>query len=499
VQSTVFSPRLQHAVRLLQMSSLDYAQALQEIAYSNPFVEIDEAGAWDSGAAENAHQTGEVWEAAWCSTADRGESFMRNSRGSRSTDMEPDALQQLPSVTSLRAHLHHQLGVLRLTSREQLLAHALVESLDDDGYLRCSLDELAAMLGETGDSARHELRTALCRLQALDPCGVAARDVGECLRLQLMATAQSWQRDLSLRIVEEHMHVLATRDIRKLAKVMNTALAEVQTAVDGIRALDARPGSRYASNCALAIRPDVTVRKLSGTWTATLNASAMPQVRLHKTYAALFENQSSARQNTALKGCLDEARWTLHHAAQRVSTILKVSEAIVARQKRFLEWGPLAMKPLGLQEIADAVGVHPSTVSRTVHNKYMSTPTGVYELQYFFSRGLDHVTGGASAPVALQQLIRDLIAAEPQSQPLSDAALARELARQGFRIARRTVTKYRQSQRIDPVELRRRTSANTSQSLAGFTRCSGKPPAPSVTPSDPSRARRLPLLRPAAC
>jgi RNA polymerase sigma-54 factor len=402
-------------------------------------------------------------------------------------DNDFDALQHLPVPTSLKAHLLEQLGVLRLTQREQAMVNVLVESLDDGGYLGATLDEIGAMLGETSDDARQELRTALRRIQALDPCGVAARDVGECLRLQLAALPESPQRQLAILIVEEHMAVLATRDPKKLMKVTNRPLAQVQAALACIRSLNARPGSRYASTCAEAVTPDVTVRKVRGQWIAVLNSNAVPQVKLHKTYAALFEKQRSVKDHAAMKGCLDQARWTVQHATQRVSTILEVTQAIVARQKLFLEWGPLAMKPLGLQEIADAVGVHPSTVSRTVHNKYMSTPAGVYELQYFFSRGLEHASAGASAPVALQELLRELIAAEPPTCPLSDAALARELARQGFRIARRTVTKYRQSMRIDPVELRRTAGmdlVDTGNGRSRATDCAHS--APSASASAPT-------------
>jgi RNA polymerase sigma-54 factor len=242
--------------------------------------------------------------------------------------------------------------------------------------------------------------------------------------------------------------------VQRLAQQLGVSEAETQRAVGCILKLEPRPGARYSNEEARAIVPDVVVRKVRGVWKTALNSGALPRVRLHRSYAALFE-QHRQSGDAAMKACLDQARWTVQNATQRVSTILGIANAIVARQKLFLEYGHLAMKPLGLREVADEVGVHPSTVSRAVHHKYLATPHGVFELHHFFSRGMVHTGGGASAPVALQALIRELIETERPGTPWSDAALARELAQQGFRIARRTVTKYRQSLSIKPVDRRR--------------------------------------------
>jgi len=459
-----FSPRLQQAVRLLQLSTLDYAQALQEAALANPFLEVEApepafeppGGDADSDAAQAADRA----EIEWAQGLDRMAGNEPAASQRLSHDDSFDLLQQAPVRLSLRAHLHAQLGVLRLDARERFLAASVVEALDDDGYLRLSLDEIAGALGtgtgtgmESGQQG-HELRTALCRVQALDPAGVAARSVAECLALQLRAVGDNALRQLAQRIVAEHLALLAARKLQRLAQLLGACEAETQRAVDCILKLDPRPGARYGDVEARAVVPDVIVRKVRGVWKTALNGSALPRVRLHQSYAALFERHRQGG-DAAMKACLDQARWTVQNATQRVSTILDIATAIVARQKLFLDHGHLAMKPLGLREVADAVGVHPSTVSRAVHHKYLATPHGVFELHHFFSRGMAHASGGASAPVALQALIRELIASERADAPWSDAALARELAQQGFRIARRTVTKYRQGMSIDAVERRR--------------------------------------------
>ncbi|SDH42842.1 RNA polymerase factor sigma-54 [Variovorax sp. OV700] len=466
VQAPLFSPRLQQAVRLLQMSSQDYAQALRDAAELNPFLEIDAPQQDDGAEAPPSETEGDEAAAAELEAAaafDRTDAAPAPRDGHLSHDESFDVMQRVPLRESLRAHLHGQLGVLRLSSREMAFARALVEALDDDGYLRISLEDIGTALGETGAGAERELRTALRRVQALDPTGVAARSVAECLGLQLEASARNTNepmdasegtRRLARRILEEHIGLLAAHDVGKLAKALDASPQDVQSAIDCIRRLNPHPGWQFGETAARIVIPDVTVKKVRGIWKTSLNASALPRVKLNTAYAQLFEKHR-ASQCPAMKECLEQARWLVGGVSQRASTILAVARAIVARQKMFFEHGPLAMKPLGLREIADEVGVHPSTVSRTVHNKYMATPSGVFELQHFFSRGLDHAAGGASAPMALQGLIRELIAVEKPLAPLSDAALARQLAQQGFRIARRTVTKYRQGMNIDPFERRR--------------------------------------------
>jgi RNA polymerase sigma-54 factor len=461
VQAAVFSPRLQHAVRLLQMSAQEYARALREAAEQNPFLDVEDPATLRQPSTADADGDADAdadADARHLADAPFDQATAAPGAGSGagaqhlSHDESQDFMQRLALPDSLAGHLHRQLGVLRLSAREAALACALVEALDEDGYLRISLDELGAALGEP--HAEQELRTALKRVQALDPAGVGARNLQECLGLQLDTIADAGIRQRARSILQGHIQLLAGGDIARLAKALGSSFEDTARAVRAVRQLNPRPGWQHGDAATRTVMPDVTVRKVRGTWRTSLNASAMPRVSVNAAYVALFE-QHRKQSGAALKDCLEHARWAVGNAAQRAATILGVARAIVARQSLFLEHGALAMKPLGLREIADEVGVHPSTVSRTVHDKYIATPCGVFEMQHFFSRGLTHAAGGASAPVALQELIRELIGAEPRVSPLSDAALARQLAQQGFRIARRTVTKYRQGLNIEPVERRR--------------------------------------------
>lgn len=468
VQATVFSPRLQQAVRLLQLSSFDYAQALREAAQLNPFLEVEDqhgtivpnaaAVATDASGTSIASARSEDTEADAALAFERVTAAAPERAQHLSHEESFDLLQRVALPDTLRTHLHAQLGVLRLTPRDEALARAVVESLDDDGYLRQSFAEIAAAFGEKGAGIEHELNTALLRVQALDPCGVGARSVQECLCLQLEATPNDPMRALAHRIAKTHVELLARHDIAGLARALGEPPEAVLAATDTIRRLDPRPGWRHGQTGARVVVADLTVKKVRGTWRTSLNTSAQPRVRVNANCAQLLE-ALRAGHCSQLRNYLEQARWIVGSAAQRGATILEVARAIVARQKLFLEHGPLAMKPLGLREIAEDVGVHPSTVSRSVHDKYIATPAGIFELQHFFSRGMRHTSGGASAPTALRELIREMIALEPRSAPLSDAELARQLAQQGFHIARRTVTKYRQALRIEPVELRRMQGA----------------------------------------
>ena len=456
--TTTFSPQLQHAVRLLQMSTLDYARTLYDAVAANPFLELDEAGAEPAASAPVVPEPiaplgADGRSEATFSQQPHGEAF--------------DLLQQATVPQSLRTYLHDQLGVLRLSPQDKALAGAVVESLDADGYLRISLEEIGATdeataadsLSGNAEDTLAALHIALSRVQALDPPGVAARTVQECLLLQLPTIANFELREIARRILTDHIDLLASRNFQRMARATGSPVSLIQDAVERIRKLNPRPGWQHEDAAPAFITPDVTVRRIEGVWTTTPNRAALPRIQLHEPCVALYEkHQSEDRQgsgNAELTRCLEQARWTVQNLAQRVSTILEIARAIVVRQRLFLEYGALAMKPMGLREIADAVGVHPSTVSRAAHNKYMATPWGTFEFGYFFSRGFEKEVGGNSAPTAVKELIRQIVAAESPAAPLSDVQLTEELARQGSRIGRRTVTKYRHALKIEPAERRR--------------------------------------------
>ncbi len=459
------SPRLQHAVRLLQMSSLDFTALVHASLSSNPFLESDDAIEPETAegdregtpeANDDPRELPESEEAYSQPAADDHEYWQHGQvASSASADAPFTALDSTAVRVTLGQHLMGQLKVLHLTPRELALAGAIVESLDDDGYLRVSLDKLLDPDALDPFPDTDELRIALRRVQALDPAGVGARSVGECLRLQIDSIDCNELRTLATQIVDQHLPALAARDSAGIAKVLGAPAENVAAACDAIRRLDPRPGWRFDTAPADYVVPDIIVRKIRGEWRASLNPAVMPRVRMNQLYAGLFR-QHRTQHHGELANQLQEARWTVRNVEQRFATILAIAEAIVRRQRHFLDFGAMAMKPLGLREIADEVGVHESTVSRATNNKFMATPNGVFELKHFFSRALVSTNGRACSGTAIRGLVEEMIHAERAGEPLSDAAITRQLAEQGLVLARRTVTKYRQMLRIEPVEKRRR-------------------------------------------
>jgi len=431
----------------------------------NPFLEVEDGptdptqpldGATDApvpaASAETADGDGADGDAPY-----ERESWHQTSSASRTNSGESDigALDLVAADVGLRPHLRSQINMLPLSSRDHALACAVVESLDDDGYLRTDLEELARLSDLEPAVEVSEMQIALRLVQSLDPCGVGARSVSECLQLQLGCIDDPAQRELARRIVCEHLDRLAQHDVNALVKSLGSTPAEIEAVCDRIRHFDPRPGWRLGASDVHFVTPDVIVKKIRGKWTATLNRAVIPRVKLNQTYASLFQEHRESR-HSELAAHLQEARWTVRNVQQRFSTILLVAEAILKRQQHFLEFGPMAMKPLGLREIAEELGLHESTVSRVTNNKYMATPAGVFELKYFFSREMTTASGGACSATAIRGVIKEMIEAENPTEPLSDAQIARLLVRQGLKVARRTVTKYRQLLKLAPVERRRK-------------------------------------------
>jgi RNA polymerase sigma-54 factor len=473
-QHQTLTPRLQQAVRLLQLSSLDFAQEVQQALDSNPFLEEDSEGALapaPTGAAaaepaaadvaptweqlpEAPAEASSVAEPAW--ERDGWTATVGTGGRQSNADGELDLVEMMAADVSLRDHLHGQINVMPLSPRDHALTSLIIESLDEDGYLRVGLDELMQMAELQPPPEMDEMHVALKLVQSLDPSGVAARDVRECLLLQLRSLEDEHERELARRIVSDHLERLATRDIPHLARALDRTPVQIEAVCERIRHLDPRPGWRFGAANVQYVTPDVIVRKgKNNTWITMLNPDVVPKVRLNQMYAELFQ-QHRESGHAELAAHLREARWTVRNVEQRFSTILDVADAIVRRQRHFFDFGPLAMKPMGLREIAEELGLHESTVCRVTNNKYMATPAGVFELKYFFSRALPTPDGGAASATAIRGMIRDMIEAENATDPLSDAQIARQLARQGLSVARRTVTKYRQMMKLPAVEKRRR-------------------------------------------
>jgi len=355
---------------------------------------------------------------------------------------------------TLREHLREQLMISPMGSRDRALAHMVIDSLDDDGYFKLSFDELAALVPPEHDVRPEDFLAALRLVQSLDPAGVAARTLEECLELQLLTVAEDAPgRACALDIVRgRHLQLLGNREWARLQHAVACDESTLHTARALIRTLDPKPGHRFGAPEARYVVPDVVVRKVRERWVASINPASLPRVRLNRAYAEALQSRGSSQ---SLSRQLQEARWLLRSIEQRFATIQRVADAIVARQRGFFEYGEVAMKPLTLKLIAGELGLHESTVCRVTNSKYMATPRGLFEFKHFFSRRLATESGGAASATAVRAVMKELIAAEDPRAPLSDAELARLLAQQGLRVARRTITKYRALMRLPSVDVRR--------------------------------------------
>lgn len=463
-QQITLTPQLQQSIRLLQLSTLELHQELETILQENPLlerVEDEEEGsplptlvgeiAPAAAPAENAQEA----EAEEAQTGDDFWELTAPSSLARAEEDDQDFPQQPAEAETLREHLLWQANLLNLSERDKTLIGLLIDALDEDGYLKQSLEEIAELLPPELEVDPVELHAALAHLQHLDPVGVGARDLSECLALQLEALPKDTPaRELALAIVENHLALLATRDAAKLKKALSCSDEELRAATALITRLNPRPGSAYGREETRYVVHDVEARKIKGRWVVRLNPDVVPRLRINRMYADILR-QLRTSSHKALAGQLQEARWLIRNVQQRFETILRVAQAIVDRQRHFLEHGEVAMRPLVLREIAEAVGLHESTISRVTTQKYILTPRGIYELKYFFGSHVATDSGGACSATAIRALIKQLVAAEDPKRPLSDGELANILAKQGIVVARRTVAKYREALQIPPVNMRK--------------------------------------------
>jgi RNA polymerase sigma-54 factor len=469
-QHLTLTPQLQQSIRLLQLSTLELNQELERFLAENPLLEREEAG--DDGdappringatqhLADAAPEHAPAPESAAAAEDERpadADWYLEGTGagGARDDSGESDYPQVAAESPTLRDHLLQQLSLTPLPDRDRRLVAMLVDALDEDGYLTQPLDEIAAMLPPELGVDAEELSIALRHLQNLDPTGVGARSPAECLELQLAALpeAATPARELALRIVREHLTLLAARDYAKLKKLTGCDEVSLRAAHKLIQSLNPRPGAEFAQLETRYVIPDVVVRKVKNVWIASLNPDAMPRLRINRIYADILQqNRASAGQ---MSSQLQEARWLIKNVQQRFDTIQRVSQSIVDRQRHFFDHGEVAMRPLVLREIADALGLHESTVSRVTTQKFMATPRGIFELKYFFGSHVATDTGGACSATAIRALIKQLVAAEDAKKPLSDSKISQILGQQGIVVARRTIAKYREALHIPPGNLRK--------------------------------------------
>ena len=476
-QHLTLTPQLQQSIRLLQLSTLELNQELDRFLTENPFLERTELGSDNvssspptNGSASSSESASEQPQGepepqiqghddAWDGSegfGSEGFTFEESANyGSREEGEEREG-QQLPAVSpTLQDHLVLQLNLTQLSFRDKQLVILLIAYLDEDGYLTASVDEIYDAVQQENEVDPEELTIALKHLQNLDPAGVGCRSLSECLELQLNTLPASLPaRDCALAIVKSHLPLLAARDFTKLRKVLSCTEAELKCAQHLIQSLDPKPGAQFSNVETRFVVPDVVVRKVKGKWITNLNQEALPKLRINKMYADILQNRRDGG-NQQLASQLQEARWLIKNVQQRFDTILRVTQAIVDRQKHFFDHGEVAMRPLVLREIAEQVELHESTVSRVTTQKYMLTPRGIFELKYFFGSHVSTETGGACSATAIRALIKQLVSAEDTRKPLSDSRIADILSQQGIMVARRTIAKYREAMQIQPANLRK--------------------------------------------
>jgi RNA polymerase sigma-54 factor len=490
-QQLTMTPQLQQAIRLLQLSTLDLQQEIQQALDSNPLLESSEEDSYESGDDQPDDSSAAGDSAGPRSKDDTNSSSAEEAPDWSSQELNaattlPDDLpvdvnwdDLLPSASapapqgddpnegdfsaqnsasdSLREQLLWQLGLTRLSDTDRLIALSIIDATDANGRLLSSPEEIHESLSDDLEIDLDEVFAVLHRLQQFEPSGVCARDLQECLLIQLnhLPPSTPWLEQTKL-IVDRYLNQLASSDfvqILRRARINEEQLKEVLTL---IKSLDPNPGHTAVPEDIQYIVPDVFVTKKNGRWMVELNPDIAPKLRINSGYAGLIKRADNSADNTYLRDNLQEARWFLKSLQSRNETLMKVASRIVEHQRNFLEYGTEAMKPLVLHEIAEAVEMHESTISRATTNKYMHTPRGVFELKYFFSSHVSTTAGGECSSTAIRALIKKLVAAENPRKPLSDNKIALLLKEQGIEIARRTIAKYRDVLFIPPSNERKR-------------------------------------------
>jgi RNA polymerase sigma-54 factor len=490
-QSLTMTPQLQQAIRLLQLSSMELQIEIQEALESNIMLEAAEEASAENSEAEkpeknnpeeiNLDSTQEMSTSAepenipdelavdsvWEDTYESGinESSISTSQSYESSQFSYE--NQSSHIETLGEHLLWQLNLTPISDTDRVIAATIIDALDDDGYLNSDLTDIHSSLsnetdgenteGEDSEIGLDEIEAVLHMIQAMEPTGVAARDIRECLLLQLrQCNKDTPMLILAIELVSKHLDLLAGRDFNQLMRQLKLDQEKLQDVIVLIQSMNPRPGGQIHETRTEYITPDVYVKKVKGRWRVELNSELMPHLRVNTSYANMIRRADNSEDNVSLKSHLQEARWFIKSLQSRSETLLRVATCIVERQRAFLEYGEEAMKPMVLHDVAEALGMHESTISRVTTRKYMHTPRGIFALKYFFSSHLSTSHGGEASSTAIRALMKKLIAAEIPKKPLSDSKISALLSEQGINVARRTVAKYREAMAISPSNERKR-------------------------------------------
>lgn len=481
-QHLTMTPQLQQAIRLLQLSTLDLKQEIQDALDSNLMLETEEEGQLREQVSEQPEASSESAQTASSNDPNNEQEIQIessdmpqdlpvdtawediyeplptavSSSSAGGADNNTDYLAQNSRDETLWDHMNWQMELTPFSSEDLEIARIIIDAIDDDGYLQTSVEEIVSSIDDPEIEAE-EVEAVLHRVQAFDPPGIAARDLQECLLIQLRQLPEDTQYlAKAIELVSLHFDLLAQQDeagLRRRMKVSKDELLEINQLV---RSLNPRPGTSVASAAPEYVEPDVFVSKQNGHWKVELNPDVAPKLRVNGDYASLIRRADNSSDNVTMKNHLQEARWFIKSLHSRNSTLLQVATRIVEYQQQFFEHGDEAMKPMVLRDIAEALDMHESTISRVTTHKYMYTPRGTYEFKYFFSSHVSTANGGEASATAIRALIKKLVAAELPNKPLSDNKIATILGDQGIQVARRTVAKYREAMAIPPSNERKR-------------------------------------------
>ncbi|WP_416306235.1 RNA polymerase factor sigma-54 [Neptunicella sp. SCSIO 80796] len=468
-QQLTMTPQLQQAIRLLQLSTIDLQQEIQEALDANPLLEAEdnqdspetekkdsdtEYEASDSIESGDALEKNELpdelpidstWE----------EYYSASSAPASSGSSDDDQIYQGETTDNIQEHLLWQMRLTHFSETDVAIATAIIDSIDESGYLTVSTDDiLASLANEEVDI--DEVNCVLKRIQMFDPVGVGSRNPTECLMVQLnqFAPDTPWLEEAKL-LITQYMDLLASKDYRTLMRKSRLNEEQLRETIRLIQTLNPRPGNALITSEPEYVIPDVSVMKKNGRWVVELNPDSLPKLNINQQYAAMSRSVKNTSDSQFIRSHMQEAKWFIKSLQSRNETLLKVSNCIVQQQQGFFEYGPEAMKPMVLNDVAEMVDMHESTISRVTTQKYMHTPRGIYELKYFFSSHVATENGGECSSTAIRALIKKLVAAETQSKPLSDSKIAQLLADQGIMVARRTIAKYRESLMIPPSNQRK--------------------------------------------
>lgn len=489
-QQLTMTPQLQQAIKLLQLSTLDLQQEIQEALESNPLLEVDESSpsdndaqtdnleeAFSAGVSEQNTKTSDgsedsaptIDEISTTEAMDKSEipeelnidttweeSYSAGvSNTGASAPASEDYTYQGETTDSIQDHLRWQMELTPFSDTDLAIATAIIDAIDDAGYLRVTVEEILEAMGNE-EVELDEIEAVLKRVNMFDPVGVGARSISECLTIQLNQFDKEtpWLKESKL-IINDYIDLLGNRDYRQIMRKTRLKEDQLREVIKLIQTLDPRPGDSVIKGDDQYVIPDVSVEKKNGRWMVELNPDTAPRLSVNQQYASMARSMKSSSDSQFIRSNLQEAKWFIKSLESRNDTLLKVSNCIVQRQQGFFEHGPEAMRPMVLNDIAEAVDMHESTISRVTTQKYMHTPRGIYELKYFFSSHVSTENGGECSSTAIRALIKKLVAAEIPAKPLSDSKMAELLAEQGINVARRTIAKYRESLSIPPSNQRK--------------------------------------------